>query len=252
MSKKYFWLQLKDDFFEQEEIKLIESMDNGKDYIIFYLKILLKSVENAGYLMFKNLVPYNSKMLSTVTNTNIDIIEKAIKIFESFGLINILDDDTIYLTEVEKMVGSETKWADYKRKQRTPKKLDNVQKKSKACPKMSNECPSILDIDIDKDVNLSPLPSLKQNLKEEREDKKDFLKFLETTREKYKGSGINDFYPTLTFYFDKEIKVASNGYLYFPSSTPDYLSASQAQEVWKYLFKNPEALISISKQGEAS
>ena len=252
MSKKYFWLQLKDDFFEQEEIKLIESMDNGKDYIIFYLKILLKSVENAGYLMFKNLVPYNSKMLSTITNTNIDIIEKAIKIFESFGLINILDDDTIYLTEVEKMVGSETKWADYKRKQRTPKKLDNVQKKSKACPKMSNECPSILDIDIDKDVNLSPLPSLKQNLKEEREDKKDnFLNFVDDLRKKYKGNSINRFFPLLTIYEDQGIKIASNGHLYY-SSTTEYLTPSEAQRVFKFLFENEHCLIPISKQGEAS
>ncbi|MDD5407144.1 MAG: replisome organizer [Sulfurovaceae bacterium] len=98
---------------------------------------------------------------------------------------------------------------------------------------------------------LSPKSSLKENSKEEREDKKDFFKFLETTREKYKGNGINSFYPTLTFYFDKEIKVASNKHLYFAEST-DYLSPSQAQEVWEYLFINPGALIPITKQGAAS
>ncbi|MCK9550429.1 hypothetical protein [Aquamicrobium sp.] len=96
--------------------------------------------------------------------------------------------------------------------------------------------------------NLSPKSSLTR--KEEREDKKDFFKFLEITREKYKGNGINSFYPTLTFYFDKEIKVASNKHLYFAEST-DYLSPSQAQEVWEYLFINPGALIPITKQGAA-
>ena len=39
MSKKYYWLKLKDDFFERDEIKIIESQKNGKDYINFYLKL---------------------------------------------------------------------------------------------------------------------------------------------------------------------------------------------------------------------
>ncbi len=103
--------------------------------------------------------------------------------------------------------------------------------------------------------NLSPKSSLTKKQidpeREEREDKKDFFKFIETTREKYKGSGINNFYPALCIYNDQEIKVASNKYLYFSNST-DYLSPAQANDVWEYLFKNPETLIPISKQGAAS
>ena len=46
VTKKYFWLKLKNNFFDREEIKLIEAMINGKDYIIFYMKMILKSIEN--------------------------------------------------------------------------------------------------------------------------------------------------------------------------------------------------------------
>ncbi len=40
-NKKYYWLKLKEDFFERDEIKIIESQKNGKDYINFYFKLLL-------------------------------------------------------------------------------------------------------------------------------------------------------------------------------------------------------------------
>lgn len=103
---------------------------------------------------------------------------------------------------------------------------------------------------------LSSLPSLKPKIKREREDfKKTFLNFINDLRKKYKGNSINSFYPILTVYDDQEIKVASNGYLYFATST-EYLDPTQAQDVWSYLYKNPQAVCSImiekSKQGEAS
>ena len=54
-SKKYYWLKLNLDFFDREEVKLIENMPNGKEYIIFYMKLLLKSANSEGRLMFRKL-----------------------------------------------------------------------------------------------------------------------------------------------------------------------------------------------------
>jgi len=104
--------------------------------------------------------------------------------------------------------------------------------------------------------NLSPLPSLaKKQIDPEREEreenKKSFLNFINDLRKKYKGNSVNSFYPVLTTYENQEIKVASNGYLYFGSTT-EYLAPAQAQNVWEYLYKNPSAIIPISKQGAAS
>ena len=58
-------------------------MENGKDYILFYLKMLLESTSHEGYLRFNEIIPYDEKMLSVVTNTNIDIVRNAVKIFQS-------------------------------------------------------------------------------------------------------------------------------------------------------------------------
>jgi predicted phage replisome organizer len=81
-------------------------MPNGKDYILFYLKLLLESVDHEGSLRFSDTIPYNESMLSVVTNTNVDIVRSAMKIFIELGMISILDDKTIYMDEVDKMIGS--------------------------------------------------------------------------------------------------------------------------------------------------
>lgn len=103
---KYYWLKLKRDFFKRHDIRIIESMPNGKDYILFYLKLLCESVDHEGNLRFSEQIPYNEDMLSTITNTNIDIVRSAIKIFTELNMMDLMDDGTFYMNEVSKMIGS--------------------------------------------------------------------------------------------------------------------------------------------------
>lgn len=146
-DKKYYWLKLKRDFFKRHDIRIIESMPNGKDYILFYLKLLCESVDHEGKLRFSDEIPYNEEMLSTITNTNIDIVRSAIKVFSNLNMMEVLDDGTYHMQEVNKMIGSETYWAQKKREQRyieqqkvgqIPMIKDNVQQVSNDSP----TCPS--------------------------------------------------------------------------------------------------------------
>lgn len=120
-DKRYYWLKLKRDFFKRHDIQIIESMPNGKDYILFYLKLLCESVDHEGNLRFSEQIPYNEEMLSTITNTNVDVVRSAIKIFSELGMMEVLDDGTYYMAEVNKMLGSETYWAERKRIQNAKK-----------------------------------------------------------------------------------------------------------------------------------
>ena len=117
-DKKFFWLRLKRDFFKRHDIRVIESMPNGKDYILFYLKLLCESVDHEGRLRFSEEIPYNADMLATITNTNVDIVKSAIKVFTQLHMMELLDDGTFFMQEVQKMIGSETYWAERKRIQR--------------------------------------------------------------------------------------------------------------------------------------
>lgn len=131
-KKKYYWLKLKRDFFKRHDIRIVESMPNGKDYILFYLKLLLESIDHEGTLRFSETIPYNEQMLSVVTNTNIDTVRSAMKLFIELNMMTVFDDQTIYMNEVDKLIGSETNWARQKREQRLG--VDNVHQLSTSCP----------------------------------------------------------------------------------------------------------------------
>lgn len=130
MSKKYFWLKLNVDFFEREEVKLIENMPNGKEYIIFYVKLLLKSANSDGKLLFKDVIPYTEDMLATVTGINVDVVRTAVKLFLKLGLMQKLSDGALFMLETQKMIGCETEYAKKKREYREKKKVEAIEDKS--------------------------------------------------------------------------------------------------------------------------
>ena len=147
-DNKYFWLKLKKDFFKRHDIRIIEAMPNGKDYILFYLKLLCESVDHEGNLRFSDTIPYNEEMLATITNTNIDVVRSAIQVFSKLEMMELLNDGTFYMNEVTKMMGYETDWAVKKREYRERLKKDNV------LP-MSDKSKSIeLEIDKEKDIDI--------------------------------------------------------------------------------------------------
>lgn len=148
-DKKYYWLKLKRDFFKRHDIQIIEDMPNGKDYILFYLKLLCESVDHDGNLRFNEEIPYNEEMLSTITRTNIDTIRSAIKVFKQLKMLEILSDGTIYMREVNKMLGGETYWAEQKRIQRQSRTLIGQ------CPTSPSKS---IDIEKDKDKELEKEP----------------------------------------------------------------------------------------------
>ena len=105
-DSKYYWLKLKRDFFKRHDIRIVEGMPNGKEYILFYLKLLCESVDHEGSLRFSDQIPYNEDMLAIITNTNVDIVRSAVKVFTELKMMEILDDGTIFMSEVEGMIGS--------------------------------------------------------------------------------------------------------------------------------------------------
>lgn len=114
-NKIYYWLKLKKDFFDSHRIKIIEDMPNGKDYVLFYLKLMCEATSHQGRLRFSENIPYSESMLSSLTNTKIDSVHSALEIFGQLDMIVLLDDGTYFLPEVEKLIGKETGQAIRKR-----------------------------------------------------------------------------------------------------------------------------------------
>ena len=159
-ANRYYWLRLKRDFFKRHDIRIIENMPNGKDYVLFYLKLMVESIDHEGELRFSDTIPYNEEMLSVITGTNIDVVRAAMQLFQELKMVEILDDRTIYMSEVNSLVGSETKWAEKKRLYRAKK--DNV-------PQLSAECQSDvrqekeIEKEIDKEIYINIVSFLNEN-----------------------------------------------------------------------------------------
>lgn len=163
MAKRYYWLKLKEDFFDEDTINWIEEQENGKEYVLFYLKLCLKSLKTDGTLI-RNvgdmLIPYDTKKLSQMTNTDFDTVAIAMKLFEKIGLIQVLDNGEIFIKQLKEMVGSETDKAALMRKKRANDKLagNNVTKMLPKCSKNVTQSKSkskskSIELDKDKDID---------------------------------------------------------------------------------------------------
>lgn len=142
-NKRFYWLKLPDDFFDRNDIKIIESQKNGEKYVLFYLKLLTAAIEHTGKLRFNESIPFTEEMLATITNTDIDVVRSSMKLFQNLDLIEIDDEKTIHMIEVPKMLGSESASAARVRKHR---------KRQKALQSNTDVTKSNIELDIELDI----------------------------------------------------------------------------------------------------
>ncbi|HEM5327324.1 TPA: phage replisome organizer N-terminal domain-containing protein, partial [Streptococcus suis] len=145
--KKYYYLKLKDNFFESDEAIILESMPDGYIYSNILLKLYLRSLKNNGLLMFNDLIPYNAQMLATITRHHVGVIEKAIQIFQQLRLIEILDNGAIYMTNIQNFVGQSSTNADRMRESRR-----QLQMLNKYAPEIEEDINKDIKLNINKDI----------------------------------------------------------------------------------------------------
>lgn len=150
-NKKYYYIRLKDSFFDSDEIKLLESIPNdGYKFSNILLKMYLKSLKYNGRLMFNDRIPFNSEMLSTVTGHSVGDINRAIDMFKKFGLIEVFDTGEIYMLDIQSFIGKTTTEADRKRSYR--KEIED--KKAIGTNVRQNSDKSIPEIEIEKELDI--------------------------------------------------------------------------------------------------
>ncbi|WP_240430571.1 phage replisome organizer N-terminal domain-containing protein [Suicoccus acidiformans] len=164
-NKRYYWLKLNENFFEDDTIQWLEEQENGDKYVIFYLKLALKSLQDNGKLIRyvgEKLMPYDVKALSKLTNTDSDTVKVAMNLFVEIGLVEILDTGELFMKQIEEMTGSETAAAKRMRKSRAKQKLleQTVDKTSQCYSDVhksdtEKEIEKELDIELDKEQDKS-------------------------------------------------------------------------------------------------
>ncbi|MCC4121336.1 phage replisome organizer N-terminal domain-containing protein [Lactococcus lactis] len=113
-NKKYYYMRLKENFFDSDEMIILENMDNG-DGIIYsniLLKLYLRSLKYEGRLMFNERIPFNAQMLSTIVRHPVGVVEKALKAFVDLGLVEVMDNGAIYMLDIQNFIGRTSTEAD--------------------------------------------------------------------------------------------------------------------------------------------
>lgn len=117
-NKEYYYIRLRENFFESNEIVLLESMQDGYLYSNILLKLYLRSLKDNGKLMFNDRIPYNAQMIATITRHQVGTVEKALQLFKDMGIIDILPSGAIYMLDIQTFIGRTTTEADRKREYR--------------------------------------------------------------------------------------------------------------------------------------
>lgn len=153
------WIKIAVDMFDNRKIKQIGSMPEGDSLLLMWVQLLCLAgnVNDGGFIYLTKEIPYTDEMLATQFNKPISTVRLALKTFEQFGMIEIINN-MIFLSSWEKYQSTDRLTAirekdrERKRRKREAEKL--LPQNSTEIPRTSMDVPRI-DIDIDKDKNKS-------------------------------------------------------------------------------------------------
>lgn len=144
-TKIYFWLRLDNNFFKNLAIKQLRRMSGGDTYVLIYQKMMLQSLENQGYIYFEGVLDSLAEEIAMALDENVEDVQVTIAYFQSKGLLQIGEENEIFLEQVPMLLDQETNWNRYKRQQN--KKLEKFQP-------LSNHLPTDIEIDKEKKLDL--------------------------------------------------------------------------------------------------
>ncbi|NCC61606.1 MAG: phage replisome organizer [Verrucomicrobiae bacterium] len=191
-SQKYYYIKLKDNYFDQDNIKVLESMKNGHTYSLIIIKLYLKSAKTDGKLMMTPTIPYHPNkvdILASVIGHDPAHVREAIKAGLELELITIVDGREIWMTDIQNFIGQSSTEADRKRSYRL-----QLEERGQMSGQMSAKCPDksppeIRDRDRDKSLdkesgNSAESPAVEQPPSETKQLAQDLADLLLTLHTK--------------------------------------------------------------------
>ena len=151
-NRKYYYLKLKENYFDDDSIVLLESMQDGVLYSNILLKLYLKSLKHGGRLQLDEDIPYTAQMIATITRQQIGTVERALQIFLKLGLVEVLDSGTFYMSNIELLIGQSSTEAERKRAARLQNKALSALRISGG--HLSDIRPPEIEIELEKETEI--------------------------------------------------------------------------------------------------
>ena len=158
-TKKYFWLKLKDDFFDEKYIKALRRLPQGDSLVIVYLKMQLKSLKTEGIIKYEQILPDAISELAMLLDEDENIVRLAIGALIKFGIVERWENETFYMVAMQQLIGSETAGAARVRKHRAlkNKQENDTLPPASVTPALHCNAPVTMcntEIDIEKELDI--------------------------------------------------------------------------------------------------
>ena len=104
-NRRFYYLKLKENFYNSETMVILESMQDGFLYSTLLLKMYLMSLKSNGVLLLNDYLPHTVQTIAIFTRHQVGTVERALKIFQEFGLVEILTDGAYYMSDIQLLNG---------------------------------------------------------------------------------------------------------------------------------------------------
>lgn len=148
-NRKYYYLKLKESYFDEDAIVLLESMQDGVLYSNILLKLYLKSLKNGGKLQLDENIPYTAQMIATITRQQVGTVERALQIFMKLGLVEPLQNGALYMSNIELLIGQSSTEGERKRRARRA-----LQEQAALPEAVADKCPPERELEIEKEKEI--------------------------------------------------------------------------------------------------
>ena len=154
-NRKYYYLKLKENYFDEDAIVLLESMQDGILYSNILLKLYLKSLKNGGKLQLDENIPYTAQMIATITRQQVGTVERALQIFLKLGLVEPLQNGALYMSNIELLIGQSSTEGERKRRARLELQKALPKHGADKCPPYQADiCPPEIEIELEKEIEI--------------------------------------------------------------------------------------------------
>ena len=114
-TKKYYWLKLTNDFFDNHKIRILRAEIGGRDALLLYIELLAESVTHMGELRCSEKKAYTPAMIGALFGMTVEEVDSAFKLLEYYELLVRHEDGTLELPQIYDLLGDETFAAKRKR-----------------------------------------------------------------------------------------------------------------------------------------
>lgn len=157
MDKKYYWIKLKSDFFDEKYIRTLRRLPSGDSIVVIYLHIMVRCLESQGVYYFDKLAESIEDEIAIFLNEDANLVKLTITALEKLNLIE-RGDNCLYLVGIPVgSIGSETSVAErvrrYRNKQKDETKALQCNTDVTNCNVLVTKC----NTDIDKDIEINSI-----------------------------------------------------------------------------------------------